>query len=75
MHPLLAAFDSDTLTAFYVFAFAGLVIALGLVGAALMALKKKDLKAVRFYFVTAAVCSAVALILILMALILGKEIH
>jgi low temperature requirement protein LtrA len=75
MQPLLAAFDSDTLTAFYIFAFAGLIIALGLVGSALMALKKKDRKAVRFYFIIAAVCCSVSLCLIFLALLLGKEVH
>jgi hypothetical protein len=75
MHPLLPAIDPGALTAMYIFAFAGLVIALALVGSALMALKKKDRKAVHFYFVTAAVCCGVALFLILLAVILGKEVH
>jgi low temperature requirement protein LtrA len=73
MRSLLAAIDPDTITAFYIFAFAGLIIALGLVGAALTAMKKKDRKAVHFYFVTAAVCCGVALFIILLALILGRS--
>jgi MFS-type transporter involved in bile tolerance (Atg22 family) len=72
MHPLLAALDPGTVTAFYVFAIAGLAIALALVSTGAMTLKK-DRKTARFYIRTAGVCCGVALVLILIAVALGKE--
>jgi MFS-type transporter involved in bile tolerance (Atg22 family) len=72
MRPLLAALDPGTATAFYVFAIAGLAIALALVSAGAMTLKK-DRKTARFYIRTAGVCCGVALLLILIAVMLGKE--
>jgi hypothetical protein len=72
MHPLLAAIDSGTVTALYVFAIAGLVIALALVSGGAMTLKK-DRQTARFYIRTAGVCCGVALVLILLAVLLGKE--
>jgi hypothetical protein len=72
MDTLVAAIDPGTVTALYVFAIAGLVIALALVGAGAMTLKK-DRKTARFYIRTAGICCGVALILILIAVALGKE--
>jgi hypothetical protein len=74
MHPLLAAIDPGTISALYVFAFAGLAIAFALVGAAVLT-RKKDRKSARFYVISAAVCCGVALFLILLALILGNSPH
>jgi hypothetical protein len=72
VHSLLAALDPGTVTAFYVFAIAGLAIALALVSAGAMTLKT-DRKTARFYIRTAGVCCGVALVLILIAVALGKE--
>ena len=72
MNPLLSAIDPGTVTALYVFAIAGLAIALALVSAGAMTLKT-DRKTARFYIRTAGVCSGVALVLILIAVMLGKE--
>jgi len=72
MHSLLSAIDPGTVTALYVFAIAGLVIALALVGAGAMTLKS-DRKTARFYIKTSGVCCGVALVLILIAIALGKE--
>jgi len=72
MHALLPAIDPGTVTALYVFAIAGLVIALALVTAGAMTLKK-DRKAGRFYIWTAGICCGVALVLILIAVAFGKE--
>lgn len=74
MHPLLAAIDAGNITALYVFAIAGLAIALALVSAGGMNLKK-DRKTARFYIRTAGVCCGVALVLILIAIAFGKEAH
>jgi hypothetical protein len=74
VHSLLAALDAGTVTAFYVFAIAGLAIALALVSAGAMTLKK-DRKTGRFYIRTAGICCGVALVLILIAIAFGKEAH
>ena len=66
--------DPGTVTALYLFAITGLVIAVALVGAGLMT-RKKDHKAARFYLMLAAVSCGVALLLILIARALGKDQH
>jgi len=72
MHLLLAAIDPGNVTALYVFAIAGLVIALALVITGATHLKT-DRKSARFYIRTAGVCCGVALVLILIAVWLGRE--
>jgi amino acid transporter len=72
MHPFLADIEPGSLAALYLFAIAGLVIAVALVGAGLMALKKLDRKTARFYLLLAAVCCGVALLLMLVARTFGK---
>jgi len=72
MKPLLAEMNPGTSAAFYLFAIAGLVIAVALVGAGLMA-RKKDHKAARFYLTASAVCCGVALLLMLIAHAFGKD--
>jgi len=74
MHPLLADLDAGTLTALYIFAIAGLVIAVALLGSGL-ATRKKDHKAARFYLMAAAVCCGISLLLILVAMAFGKDLH
>jgi hypothetical protein len=70
MHPLVAAFAPGTVQALYVFAIAGIVVALALVGAGLMA-RRKDHKASHFYFIAGAICGGVAFLLIALALLFG----
>ena len=70
MRPLLEVIDPGTVQALYVFAIAGIVVALALVGAGLMA-RRKDHKASHFYFIAGAVCGGVAFLLIALALIFG----
>jgi hypothetical protein len=72
VRPLLAALDPGTVAALYIFAIAGLAIALALVSAGTMTLKK-DRKTARFYIGTAGICCGVALVLILIAVAFGKE--
>ena len=74
MHPFLAEMDPGTSAALYLFAIAGLVIAVALVGAGLMALKKKDRKTARFYLMLAAVCCGAAVLLMLVAHAFGKDL-
>lgn len=74
MHPLVADFDPGTLTALYIFAIAGLVIAAALVGSGL-ATRKRDRKAAKFYLMTAAVCCGASLLLILVAMAFGKDLY
>ncbi len=66
--------DPGTVTAFYLFAIAGLIIAVALVGAGLLT-RKKDHKAARFYLMLAAVSCGVSLLLILVARAFGKDQH
>ena len=72
MSPLFIAIDPGDVTALYVFAIAGLVIALALVSGGAMTLKK-DRTTARFYIRMSGVCCGVALVLILIAVLLGKE--
>jgi len=72
MASLLAAIDPGTVTALYVFAIAGLVIALALVSGGAMTLKK-DRQTGRFYIRTAGICCGVALVLILLAVFLAQD--
>jgi len=74
MHPLIADFDPGTLAALYIFAIAGLVIAVALVGSGLIT-RKKDHKTARFYLMAAAVCCGASLLLILVAMVFGKDLH
>ena len=74
MQVLLADYDPGSLTAFYLFVGAGFLIALALVGAGVTTLRK-DHKSARFYFIAAAVCAGVALMLVVLALIFGKDLH
>ena len=74
MHSPLAALDPGTLEALYVFAIAGIVVALALVCAGLMA-RRKDHKAAHFYFVAAAISGGVAFLLIALALVFGGNSH
>lgn len=74
MQPLLADFEPGTLAALYIFAIAGLVIAVALVLSGLLA-RKKDRQAARFYLMTAAVCSGASLLLILIAMAFGKDLY
>ena len=74
MHSLFADFEPGTLAALYIFAIAGLVIAVALLGSGL-ATRKKDHKAARFYLMAAAVCCGVSLLLILVAMVFGKDLH
>jgi hypothetical protein len=74
MHPLLADFEPGTLTALYIFAIGGLVIAVALLGSGLVA-RKTDRKAARFYLMTAAVCCGLSLLLILVAMAFGKDLY
>ena len=54
--------------------FAGFLIALALVGAGLMVLKK-DHRTARFYFIAAAVSGGLALLLMGLAFVFGKDFH
>ena len=74
MHRLLADFEPGTLAALYIFAIAGVVIAVALLGSGLAA-RKKDHKAARFYLMAAAVCGGASLLLILVAMAFGKDLH
>ncbi len=74
MHSLLADFDPGTLAALYIFAISGLIIAVGLLGVGL-ATRKKDHKGARFYLMTAAVCCGISLLIILVAMAFGKDLH
>jgi hypothetical protein len=71
MHPLFADLEPGSLAALYLFAIAGLVIAVALVVAGLMA-RKTDRKTARFYLMSAAACCGVALLLIVIARAFGK---
>jgi MFS-type transporter involved in bile tolerance (Atg22 family) len=72
MNPLLAEIEPGTSAALYLFAIAGLVIAMVLVIAGLMA-RRTDHKAARFYLKSSAVCCGVAVLLILIAHVFGKD--
>lgn len=72
MHLLLSAIEPGTVSALYVFAIAGLVIAVALVGSGMMT-RRTDHKAARFYLKLAGVCCGVALVLIVVALVLGRD--
>jgi len=74
MHPLFAVIEPGTVSALYVFAIAGLVIAAALVGSGVMA-RRTDHKAARFYLKLAGVCCGVALVLILVAIAFGKDLQ
>jgi len=74
MHPLLADFEPGTLAALYIFAIAGLVIAVALLGSGL-GTRKKDHKAARFYLMAAAVCCGISLLIILVAMAFGKDVQ
>jgi MFS-type transporter involved in bile tolerance (Atg22 family) len=72
MNPLLAEIEPGTSAALYLFAIAGLVIAMVLVIAGLMA-RRTDHKAARFYLKSSAVFCGVAVLLILIAHVFGKD--
>ena len=74
MQSLLADFDPGSLAALYIFAIGGLVIAVALVGSGLIT-RKKDHKAARFYLMAAAICCGASLLLILVAMAFGKDLH
>jgi hypothetical protein len=74
MQPLLAETAAGTVEAVYVFAITGIVIAVLLVCAALMA-RRTDYNKARFYLKMAAVCCGVATVLIIVVRALGEEGH
>ena len=71
---MLADIDPGTLEALYVFAIAGIAVAVALVCAGLMA-RRKDHKASHFYFIAAAIAGGVAFLLIALALVFGGNSH
>jgi hypothetical protein len=74
MRPLIAATDPGAVEALYVFAIAGIVVALALVCAGLMA-RRKDHKASHFYFIAAAIAGGVSFLLIALAMVFGDGSH
>jgi hypothetical protein len=74
MHSLFADFEPGTLAALYIFAIAGLVIAVALAGSSFLT-RKQDRKAAKFYLMTAAVCCGASLLLILVAMAFGKDLY
>jgi hypothetical protein len=71
MQSLFAVLDAGTVEALYVFAIAGMVIALALICSGVMA-RRKDHQASHFYFIAGGISGGVALVLVLLAVVFGE---
>jgi uncharacterized membrane protein YozB (DUF420 family) len=74
MRPQLAALDAGTVEALYVFAIAGIAVAVALVCAGLTT-RRKDHKASHFYFIAAAMAGGVSFLLIALAMLFAEGSH